>query len=99
MAEERYDLVVIGGGSGGLTARTIAARLRARVLLVDKTSLGGDCLHDGCVPSKALIASARAAHQMRRARDFGLATVEVKPDIRAVMDRIRAIRSQIAVHD
>jgi pyruvate/2-oxoglutarate dehydrogenase complex dihydrolipoamide dehydrogenase (E3) component len=96
---EKYDLIVIGGGSGGLTATTIAARLGARVLLVDKTSLGGDCLHDGCVPSKALIASARLAHQMRRAREFGLGDVEVKVDIAQVMQRIRDIQGVIGEHD
>lgn len=53
---KHYDLIVIGGGSAGLTSVTIAARLGARSLLVDRESLGGDCLHYGCVPSKSLIA-------------------------------------------
>lgn len=95
----RWDLVVIGGGSGGLTAATIAARVGARVLLVDKTRLGGDCLYDGCVPSKALIASARLAHQMQRASEYGLQRDPVRADIAAVMARIRAIQAEIARHE
>jgi pyruvate/2-oxoglutarate dehydrogenase complex dihydrolipoamide dehydrogenase (E3) component len=95
----RYDLVVIGGGSGGLTAATIAAKLRARVLLVDRAQLGGDCLHDGCVPSKALIASARLAHQMRRAREYGLESDAVRVSFRSVLERIRAIQATIGEHE
>lgn len=67
-----YDLVVIGGGSGGLTAATIAGRVGAQVLLVDKQYLGGDCLHYGCVPSKALIRCANVAHTVRDAGRFGV---------------------------
>ena len=88
-------MVVIGGGSGGLTATVIAARLGARVLLVDRQRLGGDCLYAGCVPSKALIASANMAHRMRRAQSYGLAPVDVQVDIQAVMDRIRKIQAEI----
>ncbi len=94
-----WDLIVIGGGSAGLTAATIAARVGARVLLVDKTRLGGDCLHDGCVPSKALLASAHLAHRMRRASEFGIEPVEVRVDLAAVMARIRAIQAEIGKHD
>lgn len=94
-----WDLIVIGGGSAGLTAATVAARVGARVLLVDKTRLGGDCLHDGCVPSKALLASARLAHRMRRAPEFGIAPVGVQVDLAAVMARIRAVQAEIAKHD
>jgi pyruvate/2-oxoglutarate dehydrogenase complex dihydrolipoamide dehydrogenase (E3) component len=96
---ERYDLIVIGGGSGGLTAATIAARVGARVLLVDKTALGGDCLFAGCVPSKALIASARLAHQMRHAARLGLAPVEPAVDLARVMARIRGVQDEIGRHE
>ncbi len=92
---DAFDLVVIGGGSGGLTSTVIAARLGARVLLVDRQSLGGDCLHYGCVPSKALIASANMAHRMRRAADWGIEPVEVKVDFDKVMARIRTIQDEI----
>ncbi len=96
---KHYDLIVIGGGSAGLTSVTIAARLGARSLLVDRESLGGDCLHYGCVPSKSLIASARMAHRMRHAGKFGFDPVEVKADLARVMDRVDKIREQIGSHE
>jgi pyruvate/2-oxoglutarate dehydrogenase complex dihydrolipoamide dehydrogenase (E3) component len=70
---ESYDFVVIGGGSAGLVAAVGAAQLGARTLLVEKRALGGDCLFTGCVPSKALIASARYAAQTKRAAEYGFA--------------------------
>ncbi len=73
-----YDLIVIGGGSGGLVAAVGAAHLGARVALVEKKALGGDCLFTGCVPSKALIASARFAADVRRASDFGFAQTSLQ---------------------
>ena len=97
--QNHYDLVVIGGGSAGLTAVTIAARLGARALLVDRESLGGDCLHYGCVPSKSLIASARMAHRMRHAEKFGLDAVDPKADLARVMRRVDRIREQIGSHE
>lgn len=90
-----YDLIVIGGGSGGLTAAIMAGEIGAKVLLVDRESLGGDCLHWGCVPSKALIASARMAHQARHARDFGVHVGEVSVDFGAVMARLRRVQAFI----
>ena len=94
-----YDLIVIGGGSAGLTAVTIAARLGARSMLVDRENLGGDCLHYGCVPSKSLIASARMAHRMRHAEKYGLESVDQVVDFATVMDRIDRIREQIGSHE
>src|SRR4051812_18779966 len=67
-----YDLVVLGGGSGGLNVATAAARVGARVALVEKAKLGGECTHSACVPSKALIEAARLAHQIRHASSYGL---------------------------
>ena len=96
---KHYDLVVIGGGSAGLTAVIIAARMGARSLLVDRESLGGDCLHYGCVPSKSLIASARMAHRMRHAEKFGLGSVDQKVDLARVMSRVDGIREQIGSHE
>jgi len=96
---KHYDLIVIGGGSAGLTAVIIAAHLGARSLLVDRESLGGDCLHYGCVPSKSLIASARMAHRMRHAGKFGLDPVDLKADLARVMDRVDKIREQIGSHE
>lgn len=98
-AIEHYDLVVVGGGSGGITAVTMAARLGARTLLIDRESLGGDCLHYGCVPSKSLIASARAAHLVRNAHVFGLEATGPIVDFVRVMDRIDRIRDEIGSHE
>ncbi len=71
-----YDLIVIGGGSAGLVAAGGSAILGARVALIEKNLLGGDCLYTGCVPSKALIKSARFAHQVRQAETFGFKAAE-----------------------
>ena len=68
--KEQYDLIIIGGGSGGLSLASGAAQLGVKTLLVDKELFGGDCLHYGCVPSKALIKSAKIAHYMREAGKF-----------------------------
>ena len=68
---ETYDLIVIGGGSAGLVAAGGAGILGARVALIEKNKLGGDCLYTGCVPSKTLIRSVRFAADARRAGDFG----------------------------
>jgi dihydrolipoamide dehydrogenase len=98
-ADTHYDLIVIGGGSGGLTAATIGARLGAKTLLIDKENLGGDCLHYGCVPSKAMVASARMAYRMRHARDYGIHPVNVKVDIADVMKRIQRVKDDVGRHE
>ena len=85
------NLIVIGGGAGGLVTAYIAATVRAKVTLIEAHKMGGDCLNTGCVPSKALIRSARAAHEMRSAGDFGLDAVEPRVRFRALMERINAI--------
>ncbi len=82
---DSFDLVIVGAGSGGLTAAESAARLGVRVALVERGRLGGDCLWTGCVPSKALLASARAVHAIRTADRFGSLVVEV--DVDASSDR------------
>jgi pyruvate/2-oxoglutarate dehydrogenase complex dihydrolipoamide dehydrogenase (E3) component len=90
----RYDLVVLGGGTGGLVSSMIAAGIGARVALVERDRTGGDCLWTGCVPSKSLIAAASLAHRMRHAADVGLAAVEPQIDLAGVMDHVQdAIRS------
>lgn len=97
----RFDrnLVVIGAGAGGLVTAYIAAAVKARVTLVEAHKLGGDCLHYGCVPSKALIRSATLAHQMRHASRWGLADAPQQPDFRAVMGRIAQVIKAIEPHD
>src|SRR3954470_19700559 len=83
-----YDLVVIGGGTAGLVSAMGAAGLGARVALIERGLLGGDCLNTGCVPSKALLRSARAAAEARRAPAFGVRVGGVEPDFAAVMARL-----------
>lgn len=97
----RYDnnMVVIGAGAAGLVSSYIAAAVKAKVTLVEAEKMGGDCLNYGCVPSKALIKSARAAHNTRHAGSYGLTAAEPVIDFRAVMRRIHAIIGTIAPHD
>ncbi len=86
---EKFDVVVIGGGTGGLVTASGCARLGRRVALIEREALGGDCLWTGCVPTKALVASARLAHQMRTASAFGLSPVTPKLDPKSIMDSMR----------
>jgi len=95
----RYNLVVIGAGTAGLVTAAGAAGLGAKVALVERHLLGGDCLNVGCVPSKALIASARAAAAARRAEAFGVRITGVEVDFAAVMERMRRLRAEIAPND
>jgi pyruvate/2-oxoglutarate dehydrogenase complex dihydrolipoamide dehydrogenase (E3) component len=91
-----YDLVVIGMGSGGLTAAELAVDLGLRVALVESGRVGGDSLWTGSVPSKALLAAAKAAHGMRRADRFGITPVEPDIDLARVWRRVRAVQADIA---
>lgn len=97
----RYDrnLVVIGAGAAGLVSSYIAATVRAKVTLIESAKMGGDCLNYGCVPSKALIKSARIAEQMRHAERYGLQSAEPRLRFRAVMQRVREVIAQIEPHD
>jgi len=99
MAKYDYNLVVIGGGSAGLIAALIAATVNARVALVERHKMGGDCLNTGCVPSKTLIRSARAAHEMRSADRFGIRGVDPEVDFAAVMARVRSVIETIEPKD
>ncbi len=96
----RYNLVVLGAGTAGLVAAAGAAGLGARVALIERRLMGGDCLNYGCVPSKALIRVARAVADVRRARGLGVRVAgDVEVDFPAVMERMRALRARIAPHD
>jgi pyruvate/2-oxoglutarate dehydrogenase complex dihydrolipoamide dehydrogenase (E3) component len=94
-----YDLVVIGGGTAGLVAAAGGASLGAKVALIEKNKLGGECLYYGCVPTKALIKSAKVASLMRRAPEFGLGEVPVEVNFPAVMRRMRAVISKAGEAD
>ena len=94
-----FDLAIIGAGAGGLAVAAGAANLGARVALIEKNRLGGDCLWHGSVPSKTLRKSARVAHWMRHADRFALAPVDPKPDIARVMERVASVVSSIALED
>ena len=86
---DTYDVIVIGGGSAGLPAASLAAALGAKVALVEREKLGGECLYTGCVPSKALLHVGRVAHQVRRAASLGLSAQLGPVDLRAVAARVR----------
>lgn len=93
------DLVVIGAGSGGLVSAYIAAAVKARVSLIEKHKMGGDCLNTGCVPSKALIRSARFLAQTRRARDYGFESANAEFDFAQVMERVQRVVKSVEPHD
>jgi pyruvate/2-oxoglutarate dehydrogenase complex dihydrolipoamide dehydrogenase (E3) component len=96
----RYNLVVIGAGSAGLVSAIGAAWLGARVAIVERHLTGGDCLNFGCVPSKALISSARTATRAHRAEEIGLRLApDGQVDFAAVMKRMRRLRAELAVND
>lgn len=94
-----FDLCVIGGGSAGLTAAAGAAALGAKVALVERQRLGGDCLWHGCVPSKALLHTAKLAHQARDGARFGLVGCSPAVDLASVMRRVTAVIAAIEVND
>ncbi len=89
------NLVVIGAGSAGLVSAYIAAASKAKVLLIERDKMGGDCLNTGCVPSKALIRSARIASYFRRAEEFGLSADSIRVDFPKVMQRVQDIIDRI----
>lgn len=93
------DICVIGAGSGGLSVAAAAAAFGVPVVLVEKGRMGGDCLNYGCVPSKALIATARQAHALRHGSDFGIGDVEPEIDFRKVNQHVHAVIAAIAPND
>ncbi len=93
------NLIVIGAGSGGLVAAYIAAAVKARVTLIEKCRMGGDCLNTGCVPSKALIRSARFLAQIRRAQEFGFDSASVGFDFARIMQRVQKVVETVEPHD
>jgi pyruvate/2-oxoglutarate dehydrogenase complex dihydrolipoamide dehydrogenase (E3) component len=96
---DRYDLVIVGMGSGGMVAAEFAATLDLRVAVAERGRVGGDCLWTGCVPSKALLASGKVAHHMRTADEYGIEPVEPRIDRGTVWKRIRSVQQEIAGTD
>lgn len=94
-----FNMLVIGAGSGGLVTAYIAAAVKAKVGLIERHKMGGDCLNTGCVPSKALIRSARLAAEMRTASKLGLSDTDPGVNFAAVMDRIDQVIKDIEPHD
>ncbi|WP_421847634.1 FAD-dependent oxidoreductase [Marinomonas sp.] len=93
------NLIVIGAGAGGLVSAYIAATVKAKVTLIEANKMGGDCLNYGCIPSKALIKSAKVAHQMRHAENYGLHSSEPTFSFKKVMQRIHDVIAKIEPHD
>jgi len=93
------NLVVVGAGSAGLVTAYIAAAVKAKVTLIEKNRMGGDCLNFGCVPSKALIRSAKFMSHIRRSQEFGIGKAEAEFEFAEVMERIQQVVRQIEPHD
>ncbi|WP_421198750.1 FAD-dependent oxidoreductase [Aeromonas enteropelogenes] len=94
-----YNLVVIGAGAGGLVTSYIAAAVKAKVALIEKHRMGGDCLNTGCVPSKALIRAARFAAEQRKAGELGFSPSQSEADFTAVMERVAQVIREVEPHD
>jgi pyruvate/2-oxoglutarate dehydrogenase complex dihydrolipoamide dehydrogenase (E3) component len=90
-----YDVIVIGGGAGGLSAAGIATNLGAKTTMIERKALGGDCTWTGCVPSKTLLKAATVVHQARTAHQYGLTDQSVEVDFAGVMDHVREVRREI----
>src|SRR5438270_9819631 len=95
-AQNRYDVVVIGAGTAGMTAARLTTEMGQRVAMIEEERVGGECLYTGCVPSKALIESAKVFHQMRHAADYGLFAERIAVDFPAVLSRKDTIIAEIA---
>lgn len=94
-----FNMIVIGGGSAGLVTAYISSAVKAKVALIEKNKMGGDCLNTGCVPSKALLKSAKLAHQMKHADKYGLNATNQEINFLHVMDRVKKVIAAIAPHD
>ena len=94
-----FNTVVIGAGSAGLVAAYIATAVKAKVALIEKAKMGGDCLNTGCVPSKAIIRTAKFLSHQKRSKEFGVHTASAEFDFKEVMDRVRSIIGVIEHHD
>ena len=94
-----FNTVVIGGGAAGLVSAYISAAVKAKVALIERDLMGGDCLNTGCVPSKALIKTAKFVHEMKRHKELGVKNVTYDLDLKDVMSRVHETIAKIAPHD
>ena len=99
MAKFDYNIIVIGGGSAGLVSSYIASVTKAKVALIEKNKMGGDCLNTGCIPSKALIRSAKILSDIKRHREFGIKLASAEFDFPEVMERVQTIIKKVEPHD
>jgi dihydrolipoamide dehydrogenase len=99
MLQTTFDIAVIGAGTGGLVTAAGASQFGAKVALIEKDKLGGECLYTGCVPSKTLIKSAKVAHLIQRAEDFGIRVSSHEVDFPTVMARMRKVIEKVGEHD
>ena len=94
-----YNIIAIGGGSAGLVTSYIAAAVKAKVALIEKNKMGGDCLNTGCVPSKALIRSAKAVYQSQNNQQYGIESTEIQFNFKDIMQRVHSTIQKIEPHD
>ncbi|MCH7501137.1 MAG: FAD-dependent oxidoreductase, partial [Nitrospinae bacterium] len=99
MAKKDYNIIVIGAGSAGLVSAFIGSVIKAKVALIEKHKMGGDCLNTGCVPSKALIRTGKILSYIKRSRDFGLKSAQVDFEFADVMERVQNIIQKVEPHD
>lgn len=99
MAKMDYNIVVIGGGSAGLVSAYISAAVKAKVALIEKHKMGGDCLNTGCVPSKALIRSTKILSYIKRHKEFGIKSAEAEFDFAEIMERVQNVIAKVEPHD
>jgi mercury(II) reductase len=99
MAKKDFNMIVIGAGSAGLVSSYIAAAVKAKVALIEKHKMGGDCLNTGCVPSKALIRSAKILSYIKRHEDYGIKSAEATFDFAEVMERVQKVIKKVEPHD
>jgi dihydrolipoamide dehydrogenase len=99
MAKKDFNVITIGGGSAGLVSSYICAAVKAKVALIEKHKMGGDCLNTGCVPSKALIRSTKILSYIKRHKDYGLKSAEVTFDFAEVMERVQNVIKKVEPHD
>lgn len=94
-----YNLVVIGGGAAGLVSSYIAAVTKAKVALIERHKMGGDCLNTGCVPSKAIIRASKVAHSIKTSEKYGIYSKDLKVDFEKVLNKVKSVITKIEPHD